>query len=179
MNASWFLLASSMILPLCAQTTGNINYELPPSHHEWRLLLDNNTLNATFAIDGEDSVDSTSMLQIFTHREGDALEILFFAQTDIKDEQPLNVNSFIENDFGAMGFSLPNHRLSLVNLENLEDRDIVTYVWEDGVVDLMHGVICLLKTQNKMSMLHYATTAPISEENIQKWTAVLSQASTL
>lgn len=189
MKHLWISLASLMALPLCAETSGRISYELPPSHHEWKLLIDDQVFANSFGLDGED--DKPGTFQIFTHREGDALEVLFHIDLE-QDEEGVSMdeilfsnslsdsdapNALLEEKLNRLGFLFPNHRTVPLDLEKKEDGYLFSWIWEDGNLDLAHGVTRVIKTNQGISILQYFTTAAWNEQNLEKWIRVLDQAS--
>lgn len=221
MNRLWITLSSLIMAPLCAETVGNLNFQFPPSNYEWRLLIDNTIIEATleeaFHTDDENSSESNNIedqeeeigekvdFKIFTHREGDALELFIATSISNKDlsievdQLPLSETifandpefadpeesrkpeessvHFLQRTLDQFFVRLPNHRLIILNIQ--ETKDDCFFAWEcnDSNQDILHGYCRCFKTKNGQAILNYITTAQLSEQNSAIWSNVLHQAS--
>jgi len=179
-----FLIALLAAFPMYSETVGNVEFQLPPSNYEWRVFMED------------------TPLKIFTHREGDALEIFsaISVPTVEPDEEASPENmagltpvkqlfnmdgsqassfQFVQQSLNRLGFLFPNHKLVLLNLEESDDNCLFGWECYDGVQDILHGYVRAFRTTEGIAVLHYITTAPYSETNRVMWTRILNRASSL
>lgn len=201
----WLCAASLLGGPLMAETVGNIEFEFPPSNYEWRLFADDSTFENSFMDDDdddfdlppdyqwgtsldndeEDSLDARPNAKIFTHREGDALEIFIAYQDnspdyDEDDELDTLESIQMEIDQGLNQF-LPNHQFILRSLVDTQEEGFADWELNDGIQDIMHGYTRIFKINgdegaSRFIILGYLTTALQTEHNRLVWTNVLNQA---
>lgn len=191
--------------PLVAETVGNVEFQFPPSNYEWRLFADDSSFENNFMDDDEDfdlpsdyqwgtpldddkedSLDVRPNVKLFTHREGDALEIFVAYQDndpDCDDEEDEvdtleSVQMEIDQELNQL---LPNHRLILRSLVDNKEDGFADWELNDGTQDIMHGYTRIFRIKGadgveRFIMLGYLTTALQTEHNRSVWTNVLNQA---
>jgi len=202
----FFLLAGTLV----GETIGNLEFDFPPSKYEWKLLLDSNTFD--FSDDDDDDDDDFSSsdyqwgqpvdasgedldaespsLKVFTHREGDALEI-FVALIDTDpeaddddEEEPDTLEEIQAQIDEALNEHFPNHRMILISATETDDGGSAEWELSDGTNNLMHGYTRYFEIKKggdleALAFLSYLTTAEHSEYNRSLWTNVLNQAHVL
>ncbi len=185
-------------LPLCAENVGDLQFQFPASQHEWKSLINNVIVeNALRAIDDEVEGLEKVCFKLFTHREGDALE-MFTATTIanqdlVQDAAPLSdaflteegdstipeeaTVEYMQRTIDQFFLQLPNHKVTILDIEKTADN--LFYSWElnDGSIDVIHGYSRIFKTEAGQAALNYVTTAPHTESNKALWIQVLSSAS--
>ncbi|HSX11765.1 MAG TPA: hypothetical protein VLF94_08630 [Chlamydiales bacterium] len=177
----WISAASLMASPLLALTIQNVEIPFPPSNYEWKLLADEKTLDFSFMMP---ECDPDNSFKVFTHREGDALEIFIAAvfndtdDTDEAEEETLETSQKLIDE--TINQYLPNHRLIANKVAEDDNGGFAEWEWNDGDQDVMHGFTRVMESQNeggrKVVVLGYSTTALKSEYNRTLWTDVLNQA---
>lgn len=178
---AWIL--SSLLLMgthLFGETFANVEWEFPPSNFEWRPLVEKNLCNTPGF--GDDEAPFRSF-KVFTHREGDALEIFFLCAIDASDDDDeLEVLEECQKEVdGLFNVFFPNHKMHLISL-NDEPRE-ASCEWElgDEKHDLMHGMTRIFKHQANealkvYTLFGYCTTALRTEQNAALWRTTLNQA---
>lgn len=174
----------SLTLPLIAETIGNVQFQFPPSSSEWRLLttLDNGSV-LDFDNDeeregaNESEKETKAVLAVYTHREGDAFEILAIIEEETGENETMlpadEAQAHIEKTFGKY---LPNHRILLTALIESENHSLIEWELNDGTHDLLHGYLRRFMTPGKKTILQYATSAQKTDLNRSIWTTTLVQA---
>lgn len=162
-------------LPLLAQKIGDLEVDLPPSKHPWHLLVDPTIANQLLLGD-EDDEDSTEdepsiELFLFTHREGEAFELLTLLQ--IPQEEALSPPENLPENLpeGLFGQLFPNHRFDIV----VDTDPYKPHSWgfSNATDCLMHGVSRLIRGKDKNYILSYSTTASPNEQTLALWKSVL------
>ena len=170
---------------LGAETIGNVEFQFPPSIHEWKFFVDDRFYSQIFAGEegfSEDEKEETSpLVKVFTHREGDALEIFCAMQVaaDEEDEEDTDEETLasIQQDLNEhLNRLFPHHRVTLLSLTEWKDDGFCEWELHDGSVDLMHGYTRGFKKDNTFVVLSYLTTAARTEYNQALWTNVLNEA---
>lgn len=175
----WIYAACLLGSGLSAETIGNIEFEFPPSNYEWNVLADDQFYSDFFG-EGEAPPDNEASAKFFTHREGDALEILIASQfqgDDDDDDDQMSTLVAIQKELDeTLNSFFPNHRL--VALNYLESDTDGFFEWElnDGSVDIMHGYCRAFLEGNRYTALSYLTTALMTDHNRAIWTNTLNQA---
>lgn len=158
--------------PLLALTVRNVEVPLPPSNYEWRQLTDNTTLSNAFLPLPDDLPDEENGYQVFTHREGDALELFTVAYYTDTDENDLDTMQEVQ---GLLKLCFPNHRLIVTAVS--EEGKTAEWEYNDGHLDLMHGFTGIITGEKGRNIiLSYSTTAQKGECNRFTWQQVLTQA---
>lgn len=179
------LLCLGLAVPGFSETIDNLEFHFPPSHYDWNLLFESeNPLDEDEEFwddddgfwDDEDDEDFDGKVKVFTHREGDALE-LFFAMAIDSDEANLAETDF-ELKMMSLTFSkyFSNYNCTFTAHEKEGE---FAFNWEisDQQVDLMHGLSRCIKANGKMYALLFFTTAEKSQESDNLWKNVLEQIS--
>jgi hypothetical protein len=180
-----YILALMVSGPLLAETIGHVEFQFPPSQFEWRLLADQDSICNLFKSEDEDEEESDDLefvgFKMFTHREGDAMEI--FMAVQIKDDEEDEIQT-LESAQRQMNETfnriLPNHKFIIQSYQKDENGAFVEMEVNDGVQDMMHVFTRALVARNEegklQTVLSYMTTAQKSEHNRLLWTEVLNQA---
>lgn len=180
-----YILALMVSGPLLAETIGNVEFQFPPSQFEWKLLVDKDTVCNLFKCEDEAEEESDDFecigFKMFTHREGDALEM--FMAMQIKDDEEDEIQT-LESVQRLMNETynrfLPNHKFIVQSYQEDERGGFVEMEFNDGVQDVMHAFTrsLVVKTEEGklQTILSYMTTAQRSEHNRILWTDVLNQA---
>jgi hypothetical protein len=134
---------------LAAELIDGIQIDFPPSNREWTPLIEH------------------EKLKIYTHREGDALELFALASAPSDEEIEWEREEMIKALF-------PNHRHAY---KTGELCGLTEWEFHDGKVDLMHGLAREIDEGEKTYLLFYLTTALKSEINTHLWAQILNQAS--
>ncbi len=168
------LLALTCTLPLLAEKIADLEINFPPSVYEWRLLIE----EAPFDEDDEDfSIDDK--LAVFTHREGDALEVLFtisHKSSSLKDDE-VDTEESIQNEINSdLAMIFPNHRICISNFSETETEGFFEWEFNDGVQQIIHGYARDFQAAEKGAVLCYFTTALKTEQNRILWTNTLMNA---
>lgn len=199
----WLCAACLLGGPLAAEAVGNVELQFPPSNYEWRLFADDSILGSSFFDDEDDfdvppdyqwgtplddeeeDCDAKPNFKMFTHREGDALEIFVAYSSDPDcDEEDDEVETLeiaqMEIDQILSQF-LPNHRVILRSVVSDKESGFVDWELNDGMQDIMHGYSRIFKAKRddgveRLIVLGYLTTAIQTEHNRSVWTNVLNQA---
>lgn len=181
---AWVFAACLWGAQLPAETIGNVEFQFPPSQYEWKLLMDENFFKIHLADDEilgeglEEDADDYNM-KMFTHREGDALEIFLAFHIGDADEDDGEEDTLLsaQKDLDA-GFNqfFPNHRMSLIQLTDMNGEGFVEWEFTDQLSDLSHGYGRCMKKEGKTTLLFYSTTALRTEQNKALWTQVLNDA---
>lgn len=173
--------------PLCAHTIGNLEFELPPSQHEWTLFMNQATLTKLMEMgEGEEVEPIKERFQLYTHREGDALEILCVAH--IEEAQPMSLQEMMADDIGSeesthIGMQkmydklfavFPNHRLVITDCQETENELFSAWELSDGATDVMHGYSRGFKSEKGVTVFTYMTTVVQNETNRSLWTSALN-----
>lgn len=221
MKHIWMCAACLLGSSLTAETIGNVEFQFPPSNYEWKLLIDDSSLDQFIGsyvdddfdddedddlaykwgtdddddddyddeedFDDEEESFSQFLYKVFTHREGDALEIFVAHQSfdsdddfdDLDKGNFYNLETAQEDLNTTINRLFPNHK---VILHAIEDHQTGAYVeWElnDGTQDLMHGYTRVIFVNEngvpRVTSLSYFTTASATEYNHHVWTNVLNQ----
>lgn len=186
--------------PLLAETVGKIDFQLPPSNYEWKALISSNNPVLIKAIeeDGELDTDGTQTDgSLFVHREGDALEV--FVATDytvVPDEEDMRnpkvsvakwlfnngdhtktPQEVVQGELNGIGFFFENYKFHVTEITASSDDELF-FGWDfcDGQNDLVHGYCRAFRTTGGFAVLHYATTAAETQQNLDTWGKVLTQA---
>ena len=174
--------------PLLAETVQNIEFQFPPSQHEWRLLtqIDQQTLTDLEDQEREDPIEEEEspidLIRVYTHREGDALEtlsvVLMTDDGEEEEKEEETLAAYIQKSLNlTFGPWLPNHKFVIEPLVESENDLLAAWELNDGIQPVVHGYIRLLSNDNKVAALQYMTTAQKKEMNHSIWTSVLLQAS--
>lgn len=190
----WISAACLLASPLLADASGSVEIKFPPSNYEWRLLLDSDSLYDSYKEydDGEDLSEKTEeedlhvegTFKIFTHREGDALELfstfVVDEPEDDEDEETDALEAAQQRIDKALNQFFPNHRFILNMLSDDEESGFAAWEFHDGTQDLLHGFTRSFQhtigEENKIVVLSYMTTAAKTECSRMVWTEVLNQA---
>lgn len=186
----WIYAACLWGMQLSAETVGNIEFQFPPSNYDWKILVDSQFYNdALFSREEDDFLgdedddeffEENNHFKFFTHREGDALEILIVLQTPVDEDDE---DEEIDTLFTAqkkidkwLNRYLPNHRLDLLNWEELKENGFVDWELNDGQLDLMHGYVRHFKKDDDTCILFYLTTGLRTEYSRAIWIQTLNNA---
>lgn len=203
----WICAACFVGSSLAAETIGSVEFQFPPSNNEWRIFVDDSIIeNSAFfdddddeefeisadyqwgtPLDDEDELESVpSRFKLFTHREGEALEIFIAYQDNSPDwdEEDDEVDTLEAAQKGldeSINKYLPNHRMILHSLTDRGEDGLVEWELNDGIQDIMHGFTRIFATKvggdlESLTILGYLTTSPRSEYNKALWTNALNQA---
>lgn len=204
----WICAACFVGSSLAAETIGSIEFQFPPSNNEWRIFVDDSIIeNGLFSdddddedfeisadyqwgtpLDDEDDFDyEPSRFKLFTHREGDALELFIAYQDnspegDEDDDSEIDTLETIQKELDeSLNKYLPNHRLIIHSVTDNRTDGFVEWELNDGIQDIMHGYtrFIMKKTGDdvgSITMLGYLTTSVRSEYNRALWTNALNQA---
>jgi hypothetical protein len=213
----WLCTACLLGSSLAAETIGNVEFQFPPSNYEWRVLVDDSILENATLFDGDDDdfyeddeddfVSSTdyqwgtplddeddddfvgekSRFKMFTHREGDALEIFVAYQDndpmdeDDEDDKLDTLESVQEELNHSINRYLPNHKFIIHSVIDTDEDGFAEWELNDGIQDIMHGFTRVIKTKvdgemKSLTVLGYLTTSVRSEYNRSVWTNALNQA---
>lgn len=178
--------------PLAAETVGNVEFQFPPSNYEWKILFDQGFFIDKGIVDEDEDRLDTPEMKVFTHREGDALELLFVLNDreyadDEDDDEEMDTIEIAQKELDEeLNQFFPNHRLILNYLKDDIENENGFLEWElnDGNIDIVHGFTrAFMSTDDRgvksLTMISYLTTAVKSEYNRIVWTDVLNQAKIL
>lgn len=172
---------------LLAETIDHVEFQFPPSNYEWKELIGDQALSDLFDWDDEDG-DAVENLKAYTHREGDALEILVVMtysgidQEAAIDNEVATLEAIQEELDLTVNKIFPNHRYMINAYVPDEGANTAFVEWElnDGTQELLHGFARAFSSRNgdnlRTATLCYLTTANKSEHNSSTWTEVLNQA---
>lgn len=181
---AWVFAACLLGTQMSAENIGNVEFQFPPSNYEWRLLMDENFFQVHLADDevlgeGLEEDYEDYKMKIFTHREGDALE-LFVALEVTTDEEADGEESTLasaqKNLDEVFNQYFPHHRISLLQLTDMNGEGFAEWELTDSNYELFHCYARGLKKEGKTAALVYFTTALRTEHNKALWTQVLSDA---
>ena len=152
------------------------NPPFPPSQYEWKELFS----ESFFQIPAFQS-EQTPKYRLFTHREGDALELFLTFQfpldpEDMEEDETetlLTIQQALDENINSL---FPNHHLKVLQYE--EDRDensISEWGLFDENTELLHGYARCLSSKDSYTYLFYLTTALPTEENRTLWTQFLNE----
>ncbi|MGB7978082.1 MAG: hypothetical protein WCF19_02850 [Chlamydiales bacterium] len=195
MKEIWLSVAGLIGAPLAAETIGNIEFQFPPSNYEWKLLVDqefffdycrDNDDQGDEEILPEESLDCDDEdleMRIFTHREGDALEVLIAINDsciDDEEEDELDTLEIVQKQLDEMiNQFLPNHKVIITNYSEHQDSMFVEWEIRDGSQELFHGLARGLREKKEgmqnFALISYHTTALKTEANQHIWTEALNQ----
>lgn len=179
---AWVFAACLWGAQLPAETIGNVEFQFPPSNYDWKLFMDENFFQVHLSPDesvgeGLEEDCEDCLVKLFTHREGDALELFMALQLTDEDEDDddtlLAVQKQLDESFNQY---FPNHRLSLLQLTEMKGEGFMEWELRDLDCDLLHGYGRGLKKDGKSTSLFYFTTALRTEHNRALWTQVLNDA---
>lgn len=181
---AWAFAACLLGTQLSAETIGNVEFQFPPSNYEWKLLFDESFFQIAL---GEDEVIGEGLqedredykMKIFTHREGDALELfvaLQVATDEEDDEEETSLASAQKNLDEAFNQYFPHHRISLIQLTDMNGEGFAEWELIDPNSELFHCYARGLKKEGKTAVLVYFSTALKTEHNRVLWTQVLNDA---
>ena len=203
MKSFWIWAACLSVSPLLSETIGDVAFQFPPSNYEWRLLFSSDSFGNLFAEEEDEDEDfelypdtfewgetenDVSLAKLFTHREGDALELFAAMQYVIdnddidENEEGLDTLERAQKEVDQLLHSvLPNHRIVFLNFQDGENEGLIEWALNDGLQNLMHGYSRFFTQteadgQKMVTLLGYLTTAVRTEYNRSLWTQVLSQA---
>jgi hypothetical protein len=176
--------------PLLALTVNDVELNLPPSNYEWKLIADSGSVSRMLKNPlAPDDVKSVHF-KLFTHREGDALEMLAVTlfdnfddgddEKEEKSEAPLATAQAKMDEH--INHYLLNHQILINSLcVDPQTKDgVVEWEWNNGNEDLMHGFTRVFSLQQgdktRRALLSYSTTALKSEHNRFTWTEAFNQA---
>lgn len=193
-----------MSCPLRAETVGNVEFQFPPSQHEWKLLVgqdfffgcckdeefdeeefDEPDLYTEEAVEKPDL--NEERIKLFTHREGDALELFFAVQMpldpDNEEDDEIDTVETVQLQLNeCINSFLQNHKFIVNQVIDEKNGGFVEWEFNDGTYDIMHGFsrVRIKKTEQGLAqsftVLSYLTTGCKSEQNRMVWTDVLNQA---
>jgi len=191
MKQIWMYAVCLLGAPLAAETIGNVEFQFPPSRYEWKLLLDEQTLNDFVSFvdedesepysENEEALEENLNLKIFTHREGDALELFIAMQAvDYDFENDVETLNIIQSEVDvALNQFFPNHKFIVHAYSENRDGGFIEWEINDGIQDIMHGYSRgLFVNENgvpRVTTLCYFTTARTTEHNRIMWAEMLSQ----
>jgi hypothetical protein len=178
-------LASIFASSLAAETIENVEFQFPPSIHEWVLLTDTSTF------DEEEEVSCYA--RIYTHKAGNALEFFTTAYSphetfdDENDGDNDDFDQALQNIYTAPGLAqtfmndlimpyFPNHRISLTQATDTDEEAFLEWEIDDGFQSIVHGLSRVLKREGNEVLLSYMTTASKDEQNTALWKETLGQA---
>jgi hypothetical protein len=164
-----------------AERIGDVEFEFPKSDQEWVLLTDSHSFT------GLEEIKDSFHIKFFTHRNGDALELLTMVQmiednyVDAEEEEePFQTAQFAEifiNDL--LKETLPNHQINISKFKENRKEGFVEWEVSDGIQQVIHGISRLLNTKNNTILISYLTTAIKTEENTALWTDLLLKAKSI
>ncbi len=163
---------------LSAESIGDVEFQFPPSNYEWKLFIDHDFYSEFRKDEEEFSEESEALVKIFTHREGDALELFVAAQfqnNDEEDELDTLMSAQKEIDESLNCF-LPNHHWQLLSFEESKEEGFCEWELNDAFLDLVHGYSRVLQKDGITTVLFYLTTAVRTEYNRVIWSNILKQA---
>ncbi len=178
----WIYIACLWGVHLAAETIGDVEFQFPPSNYDWNLFVDDQFFKEWPSDDeGDLSLDKT-LLKLFTHREGDALELFIAIQSPKEEDDDDEEDEF--NSLEAtqefldtyLNLYLPNHKLVLSDWNNLAAEGFVSIELRDSQNDLMHGYLRSVEKNYVNTCLLFLTTAIRTESNRALWTQTLLQA---
>ena len=169
---------------LFSETLANYAFEFPPSNYEWKLLMDQDSFLAEIEEEGVEEDTDAPIFKIFTHREGDALEVFgafsMAKEADEIEKVELESAEFVQNQLNDhLGKVFPHHKPLILNLQDSDKESFVEWEWNDGLQDIVHGYSRVLKLGSDVATFSYFTTAAKNECNRHIWTQVLNDIKTV
>lgn len=167
---------------LSAESIGTVEFQFPPSNYDWKIFMDNMSLQNLFSpYESDEEACEASYLKLFTHREGDSLEIFVAMQSpnneDIDDDNEIDTLASAQEELGkSLNQYLPNLRFNILDLKDFGDDGFVEYELHDGSIDVMHGYARYFLKESSWTFLLYLSTALQTEHNRILWTQVLNDA---
>ncbi len=192
MKSIWLSLACLIGSPLLAETLHKVEFQFPPSNSEWKLLVDiDQDTPFVFQVEESEEVETVNGVEeeettttvknrfkVFTHREGDALELftVVYVEVDNEGDEPENQEMAKKQMEEMLNNFLPNHRFVASQIEGSETDGLAEWAVNDGEQDMFHGYARTIKTSEGCYGLNYLTTAVKSECNRALWLDILNQA---
>ncbi len=167
---------------LLSETVGPVEFQFPPSSNEWKLLVDQNVLSAILqkliALEDVEDKDRVPAMQIYLHREGDALETfcVFITSPEEADDDEEADQSTEPLPLALLNLLLPNHAIITSSYSGTsENSQFISWEVQDANVDLMHGVSRTIQVADKLVVCGYSSTASKTEYNANLWMEMLSR----
>lgn len=169
--------ALTITTTLSAELIGNLDFQFPPSRYEWILLTDDALLrNFISFFTNESIIDDSVSTQIFTHREGDALEILWVVQDNdaiaMDDDQQIENESNGNECCETIRRLFPNHGWQSFEIH----EDLAIYGLSDGTSNLLHGYARSIEEGSQNTVIFYLSTSVETEQSRAMWLHALESA---